>query len=244
MKPRKILIALTVLGAAVSVVAACVDDSDPIIARSNMDATTDAIDDAIADTGSDAARSPSDECEDCYDGPCYPGAYPLEAGTLDEEIGWKPADAGRGACTDEELATVLSNPVDGGYFDLANGVSVGCRACIVSKDTDDAWGPIVGTAENGGETGFINIGACFAVAFGAACGKAVQYERFCKNLACYEWCAPVAIPGCEALSLAPTAMCHAFGLETDAACPDDAGTTCATIGDVLRSVCGPIDSGP
>jgi hypothetical protein len=172
----------------------------------------------------------------------------LTEADLDKEIGWKPAKTAPGACSQGDITKLEANFKDTNiktYFDLGNGLGADCKACVFSKDTDANWGPIVGTAENNGETGFINFGACFGAIEGDACGKALQYEQFCYNVACNE-CTTTQTERTKCIQAAGDGMCKDFGDKTGTACPkiQDTAKTCNTIFDSVKSLCGtPGDGG-
>jgi hypothetical protein len=168
----------------------------------------------------------------------------LSSADLDNEVGWKCASQVQGACTAAEITTIEGNFKNTNiktYFDLANGVSAGCKECVVTNDTDSSWGPIVGTAADNGETGFVNFGACFGYVEGADCGKALQYEQFCYNIACNE-CTTTATERQKCVETAgSTGMCSNFGDATATACPDiqTTATKCNGVLDAVKILCGP-----
>src|SRR5881394_3748856 len=90
---------------------------------SGTDAKTDAKGDAKVVPGDDE----SDQAADC------PQNVPLTTDDLDKEIGWKAAKATPNACTSTEITKIESNFKDTNiktYFDLGNGVSDACKACV------------------------------------------------------------------------------------------------------------------
>jgi hypothetical protein len=204
--------------------------------------------DAQPDVKPDATKpdaGPGGEDEDA--GQC-PADVPLTVEDLDKEIGWKPAKAAPGACSDADIKKLEANFDDQSlktYFDLGTGLGADCKACVFAKDTDANWGPIVGTAEDNGETGFINFGACFGSIEGDACGKALQYEQFCYNVACNE-CATTQSERTKCIQSAGDGMCKSFGDTTGTACPkvQDTAKSCNTIFDAVKTLCGsPGDGG-
>lgn len=177
------------------------------------------------------------------DGFC-PIDVPLTAADLDQEIGWKPGAPAQGSCSATDLQKLAANFKSTNiktYFDLANGVSDTCRACVVSKDTDAKWGPIVGTAENDGETGFVNYGACFGAIEGEPCGKAIQYESFCTNIACNE-CATTAAEreACIVEAIDAGGMCKSFATTRSSACPSWTLNvkSCGDVQKAIATLCG------
>lgn len=167
-----------------------------------------------------------------------PQNTPLTPADLDQEIGWKPSKAVNGSCTATDLAKLEQNFKDTSlrtYFDLAKGLSSACRACAFSKDTDPTWGVIVGTAESNGESGFVNYGACFSVLESSACGQAVQYERFCGEVACAD-CSTTSSELSKCVGTATDGgMCKDFHATTTAQCPNLAANL-SSCGDILKSV--------
>ena len=173
-----------------------------------------------------------------------PMDVPLSESDLDEEIGWKPGAPAQGSCTEAELLKIKSNFTDSSirtYFDLAKGVSDACRACVVSKDTDAKWGPIVGIAENDGESGFVNYGACFGAIEGDPCGKAIQYESFCTDIACNECAFTAKERGdCVSKSTAGGGMCEPFATKKTTSCPSWTLNvkSCGEITKAIETLCG------
>jgi hypothetical protein len=172
-----------------------------------------------------------------------PADVPLTEADLDKEIGWKEAKAVPGACTAADITQLEANFKDQGiktYFDLGKNLPEGCFNCIFSKDTDANWGPVVGTAENGGETGFVNFGACFGEVEDPACGKALQYEQFCYNIACNE-CSATSTERQKCVEKAGSSgMCTEFGDATAKACPNiqTSAKKCNSIVDAAKTLCG------
>lgn len=173
-----------------------------------------------------------------------PPNIPLTAADLDAEIGWKAAAPSAGACSTADLTQLqnnFNNPAIASYLDLGNGLSTTCKACAISLDTAGSWGPIVATAADNGATGFINFGACFGSIEGAACGKSLQYEQFCYNVACNE-CAVTQAERQMCITKAgdPGGMCKGFGDTTTVNCPNIATTAakCNTIFDAVKTLCG------
>ena len=172
-----------------------------------------------------------------------PKDVPLTEADLDKEISWKEAKATPGACTTEDITQLEANFKATGiktYFDLGKDLSEACFGCVFSKDTDQNWGPIVGTAENNGETGFINFGACFGYVEDEACGKALQYEQFCYNIACNE-CTTTSTERQKCVEKAGSSgMCTEFGDATAKACPNiqTSAKKCNSIIDAAKTLCG------
>ena len=208
---------------------------------SGNDAKSDAQGDAKVPVG-DQEDEPAADC---------PQNVPLTTDDLDKEIGWKAAKAAPQSCTSTEITKIESNFKDTNiktYFDLGNGVSDACKACVFAKDTDTNWGPIVGTAADDGMTGFINFGACFGEVESADCGKALQYEQFCYNIACNQ-CTTTSTERQKCVEAAGSSgMCKDFGDATGKACPNiqTSAKKCNTITDAIKTLCGGgvSDAGP
>jgi len=202
-------------------------------------------------TGKDAAKDraviaddDSGQATDC------PANVPLTDADLEKEIGWKPAKANPQACTAADITKLeanFKNTMIKTYFDLGEGLGDACFACVFAKDTDANWGPIVGTAENMGETGFVNFGACFGEVEDPACGKALQFEQFCYNIACNE-CTTTSTERQKCVETAgASGMCTTFGDETAKACPNiqTSAKKCNSIIDAAKTLCtaGSADAG-
>lgn len=190
-------------------------------------------------TTKDRTTIPGDEeaVSDC------PQNVPLTEADLDKEIGFKPAKANPGACSATDITTLETNFKDTGiktYFDLGKNLPDDCFNCVFAKDTDANWGPIVGTAENNGETGFVNFGACFSYVEDEACGKALQFEQFCYNIACNE-CTTTSTERQKCVEKAGSSgMCTDFGDTTAKACPNiqTSAKKCNSIIDAAKTLCG------
>jgi uncharacterized protein YceK len=179
----------------------------------------------------------SGEATDC------PANVPLTEADLEKEIGWKPAKANPSACSAADITKLEANFKNTNiktYFDLGEGLPQPCFDCVFAKDTDANWGPIVGTAENNGETGFVNFGACFGYVEDADCGKALQYEQFCYNVACNE-CTTTSTERQKCVEKAGSSgMCTEFGDATQKACPNiqTSAKKCNSIIDAAKTLCG------
>ena len=86
----------------------------------------------------------------------------------------------------------------------------------------------------------MNFGACFGAVEGTACGKALQYEQFCYNIACNE-CTTTSTERQKCVQTAGTGGCSGFGDATAQACPDiqTTATKCNGIVDSIKVLCGP-----
>jgi hypothetical protein len=86
----------------------------------------------------------------------------------------------------------------------------------------------------------VNFGACFGYVEDEACGKALQYEQFCYNVACNE-CTATSTERQKCVEKAGSSgMCSAFGDATQKACPDiqTSAKKCNSIIDAAKTLCG------
>jgi hypothetical protein len=171
--------------------------------------------------------------------PCPPPATPLTAADLDKEVGYHAAIISATACTTGDITTLETNSNDTtikSFFDLGKNLSDTCKSCVLAKDTDTHWAPIVGTASDNGATGFYDFGACFGAVEGDACGKAVQYSEFCFNVACNKCSNRDA---CVKKAGGKGGYCEAFGAEVVKSCPNVQQTTalCGNIIDAAKYLC-------
>lgn len=194
------------------------------------------------DAGTDASlpRVDADAGDACAPACGRPCATPTIADLLrDIENRFRLRTASRAACTAEDLALLearLAGPEPPGtYLAYGDGLGEACRACVVSKDVDLEWGPIVATADDPSR-GFLNLYGCYGLVEGAACGEAVAMDMFCRRVAC-DACAASERAACE--DAAASGSCAEFAANTKASCPDLAATrvTCATILDSVRVHC-------
>lgn len=165
----------------------------------------------------------------------------MTAADLDAEIGWKPATKTPGACSAADLTQLQANFQSSStatYLDLGKNLSASCKACAISYDTATNWQPIVATQADGGATGFVNFGACFGNVESAACGKALQYEQFCYNVACNECTTTTQRQQCVEAA-GTTGMCTTFGNTTATSCPNIATSamSCNSILDAVKTLC-------
>jgi hypothetical protein len=181
--------------------------------------------------------------EDPFDPGDCPKDVQLTNADLDSQIGWKsPAAPAAGACTNADITQLETNFKDTSlqsWFDLGKSLSDTCKSCVFSKDTDPNWSMIVGTAADNGQTGFLNLGACYASVEGPPCGKAIQYQQFCNNVACNE-CSNTQAELAKCVKKAETTACASFSKNASASCPKlaDSMKECATIFDGVRRICG------
>jgi hypothetical protein len=190
------------------------------------------------------STSSSSSGDDFPGGSC-PSSETLTESDLDAEIGWKPALPVKGACSADDIDQLEKNFSDTSlrtYLDLGKDLSESCRACVITKDIEPKWGPIVAVAEGNGESGFVNLGACFGAIEGDACGKAIQYESFCTNIACQD-CAFSQKEQAECVTKSTTdnGMCAPFTNQRTTACPSWALNvkSCGTVVKAVQTLCGP-----
>lgn len=168
------------------------------------------------DSGTTSGDASSDASDD---GGVCPSAPPTK-GDLDSAGGWKPpAPANTSACTPQDIKTFETNYQTAQTFaDIVKGVPPGCASCLMGKESDASWPPIV--TDETGEKGFANFGACYAYESGKPdCGKAIQYEEFCIDESCSA-CATSDLDACfndEAMIKACDAL---FAADIQSACPE------------------------
>jgi hypothetical protein len=198
--------------------------------------------DAVADVRTERTPPPPPDEEVVDAGQC-PRVVDLTVQSLDESRGWKKAVRMPGSCSATDLSTLETNMKDTSvktYFDLGKNLSDSCVACAIGKDTDEHWPSIIGLDSTDGQTGFYNYGACFGDIEGEACGKALQYEQFCYNVACSQ-CAKTSTERQTCVNAAGSdGMCKDFVATTKTACPNRTTTnkTCGTVLNGVKYLCG------
>jgi hypothetical protein len=166
---------------------------------------------------------PDGTCRGLMPGSC--GTPPTKA-DLDQSGGWKPPPAMQKACSASDLAafeaSLKSRTGSASYSDLIKGLPAACGSCILGKEANATWTFVV--TDDKGELGFINDGACYARAGGGsdACGKAVQYEKFCIKAACSDCASASESSKCETDTATLTACSNNFEADIAAACGDQA----------------------
>lgn len=179
-----------------------------------------------------------------------PSAAPTKA-DIDGAGGWKPpAGANTTACTAGDIAAFKANFSNASaYSDLVAGLPAGCASCLLTKENDANWGPIV--TDDTGQAGFINFGACYAFKSGnQACGQSVQYLEFCTNISCSS-CADADFSACTQDKGTLDACSTNFAADIQANCPADQAQAqalddaCGNIIDAASYLCstGPADGG-
>jgi hypothetical protein len=235
MKLMKLVFASVGAAVLAAVIAACGSDSTSISSSSSSSGgRTPRPPSSTSSSGFVDPEDPSGSC---------PGDAPLSEADLDDEIGWKPSAASPGACSATDLEQLEDNFADTSltsYSDLGKNLSDTCRACVISKDTDATWGPIVAVGGTSGQTGFVNYGACFGAIEGAPCGKAIQYESFCTNIACEGCATRQELAECVTTSTSANGMCASFANKRTSACPSWALNvkSCGTILKAVATLCG------
>jgi hypothetical protein len=199
------------------------------------------IDASLVFPGTDGAVT--DANVDPPTGPACAANVPMTAADLDKDIGWKPAQAPHAACTAEEIAQFGANLNDmtlTQWSDLAKGLGMPCADCIVTSHAATNWGPIV-TNANMGTGGFTNFGACFGHVFSESCGKAIQYDEFCLDVACEACLTTQERQDCAESAVGPGGMCFEFAATVNVECPNlgIAPKECLTAFDSAKFLCGP-----
>jgi hypothetical protein len=202
-----------------------------------------------SDAGTEAATAPvdagaGDACAPACGRPCATPTIAELSRDIDNQFRIRAAS--RAACTAEDLALLeakLAGPEPPGtYLAYGDGLGEACRACVVSKDTDREWGPIVATASDPSR-GFLDLYGCYGIVEGVACGQAVAMDMFCRRVAC-EACASSERAACA--DAAASGICAEFAANTVKSCPalETTRVTCATILDAVRVHCAaPADGG-
>jgi hypothetical protein len=139
----------------------------------------------------------------------------------------KPARAKvRGACTSKELTDIAAKSDLAG---LKAASSAACQACLVSKEGDASWGPVIVNAA--GAFVRYNFAACAELATNAACGARVAKYQDCSTVACDKCMSADARDLCDTTAYADTGICTtALNAGTFGACSaadlDIIDTTC------------------
>jgi hypothetical protein len=176
-------------------------------------------------------------------GTACPGAAPTKA-ELDSSGGWKPPPAKQTVCTAGDIAAFDANFANANtYADLVKGLPAACSACILTKESDATWGFLV--ADDKGELGFVNYGACYARAANGsdACGKGVQYSEFCISASCAD-CSDSEVSTCESDTATQDACSANFDADIAAGCGSDQAKlqalddACGTAAKAAAVLCG------
>ena len=155
--------------------------------------------------------------------------YPTSSADLDQYVGWKCPNVAKQSCTAAEIAAVTA-AIKGGapWATVADATSASCKACVVSNETDPAWGPVV--VRSDGMKGSVNYGACAGYLVSATCGRAFQYEQDCYQIVCSECSSATCVQD------ARNGICQAFAAERARDCTPP--PACDTIEQVLATLCG------
>ena len=167
--------------------------------------------------GDDSGGGGDDGSQSC------PGAAPTKADldNPDGAPGWNPPKPrNTTACSVSDISAFganLNNQNLTSWDDLVKGLPTTCAQCILSRESDAHWQLVVADAT--GANGFVNWGACYAVApHGSnACGQAVQYLNFCTDISCNS-CPDAQFQSCTQAK-ATTSACDAnFGQALTSSC--------------------------
>jgi len=202
--------------------------------------TTVTANDAASDAPKDRVvpeAAPDEEAGTCYDATKAP-----TTASIDKDIGtYKAGAITPGKCTTEDLTQFAANLKDSSlmnWSDLNTKLSADCAACVVTKDSDATWGPIV-YYEDG--SGFTNFGSCFgAVEKNDACGKAIQYAEFCYNAACDACTADADNTACVKTAGAMGGACESFAKDVDTNCKSVStdANKCLNASTMAKTLCG------
>jgi hypothetical protein len=164
---------------------------------------------------------PDGTCRGPGPGGCR-GAAPTKA-DLDQSGGWKPPPAAQTVCSASDI-TAFEASLKGApsYSDLIKGLPAACGACILGKEGGATW-PFIVVDDTDPKLGFLNYGACYARAGGGsdACGKAVQYSKFCINAACSDCVSPAEKTACQSDTATQQACSASFAADIQAGCGAD-----------------------
>lgn len=164
-----------------------------------------------------------------------PGPLAISEAQIENDIGgpFKGPPARMTACSEPDIGRFQNNltiPNLTSYTQLEEGLSPDCVACIFTKSSDDAWGPVVlldagGTSPTTDGSGFLNLGACYASAStNMQCGRAFQYDQFCSQNACSDCLSSENYSKC--LSKVGGSTCKASHDKVDATCDPTAASIC------------------
>ena len=210
----------------------------------------------VSDAGATPRRTPdaggqddADDDQNPIGDDCpAPAATRADLDQPDGAPGWNPPRPPQPtACTVADLAKFGDNvdaPNAVGGAGLVAGLPPSCAQCLLSQWSDATWQLIVVGANGAfGSDGFVNWGACYAVApYGSdACGLAVQYLNLCVDESCHS-CPAQQIQSCTTGKAATSACDANFGEQLTKSCDqthaqalDDA---CGTIVDAAAVLCG------
>jgi hypothetical protein len=153
-----------------------------------------------------------------------------------------PVGPGTGACTDAQITGLINGCFGANGTSMACGAwyadpnNQACFACTEGPVTATTWAPFV-YARNPGETDYVNIGGCVALAQPAAlaCAKSIQAEFTCEMAACLTACpipggpdAGVADGGAVKAAVAALYSCYNYVDQTSCKTYVDAVSACAT----------------
>jgi hypothetical protein len=208
---------------------ACSDEvTPPPFAMTKTDAAS--VPDAFVSTMGDGGTSGSDV-----------GVCVRTPAVSEYDIFVKPARAKvRGACTSKELTDIAATSDLAG---LKAASSAACQACLISKEGDASWGPVVVNAA--GAFVRYNFAACAELTTNAACGAQAARFQGCSTVACDKCISADDRDLCDTNAYAVTGICTvALNAGTFGACSaadlDTIDTTCTTdIDKHFAVLCGP-----
>jgi hypothetical protein len=155
---------------------------------------------------------------------------------------YKSAKGGQnGACTAGDISAVMTklNDAMATFTDVYNAVGANCQKCMFASSGDANWALITWDPDMASGTAFVDYGACFELAPGgsAACGKGVQDDQFCLDMACPQTCTDQQ--GC--VTSASMGGCMAQDAEVTSGCGSSLtalNAKCGKFVDALNTVCG------
>ena len=154
---------------------------------------------------------------------------------------YKSGKSTPGACTPTDVAAVqtqLNNSM-ATFMDVYSAVSASCQGCMFASSADANWALITWDPDMASGTAFVDYGVCFEKAPGGsmACGKGVQDDQFCLDMACPSTCTDQT--GC--VQTASMGGCMAQDAEVTSGCGSSLtalNAKCGKFVDALNTVCG------
>jgi hypothetical protein len=154
---------------------------------------------------------------------------------------YKSGKSTPGACSAADVSAVMTqlNNTMATFMDVYNAVSASCQGCMFAASGDANWALITWDPDMASGTAFVDYGVCFEKAPGgsAACGKGVQDDQFCLDMACPQTCTDQQ--GC--VSSASMGGCMAQDSEVTTGCGSSLtalNAKCGKFIDALNTVCG------
>jgi hypothetical protein len=169
------------------------------------------------------------------------GACPAQVDTSMIPAYKSPKSGQNGSCSATDISAVstqLNNSM-ATFMDVYNAVSATCQKCMFASSGDANWALITWDPDMASGTAFVDYGACFELAPGGsmACGKGIQDDQFCLDMACPQTCTDQM--GC--VMTATSGGCMAQDAEVTSGCGSSVtalNAKCGKFIDALTTVCG------